>query len=65
MPESDASMTKALQFDSRSEHIYEVYRRVADIYRRTNIALGRVPQYKITVDSTIKCFNTNERKTSV
>jgi hypothetical protein len=48
-------------FDSKATRIYEVYRESVDIYQRAQIALGRIPQYKITAGSTNQRFYINAR----
>ena len=38
--------------DAQTARIMDVYRSVSDIYRRTEIAMGRVQQYELTARST-------------
>lgn len=41
-----------LDLNPTTKKAYDVYRRTADIYRRTTAALGREPKLKVTVATT-------------
>ena len=47
------TLTDIVDIDPQSASIYDVYREAADIYRQTNIAMGREPQFQVTTESTI------------
>lgn len=53
--------TSILPIDPKSSEIVETYKKTSSIYYRTNVALGRIPQYKVTASSTKGIKVTNER----
>jgi hypothetical protein len=58
-------MTEALVVDPKTEHVLDVYRKTADIYRRINLALGRVQQYSVSVGSTMQAIRIDARQTTI
>ena len=41
-----------INLDLKTEELVDFYKRVSDIYRRAETALGRNPRYKTTISST-------------
>lgn len=49
---SSSDNGNVFETDERITAIFEVYQRAAEIYRRTQVALGRAPRYEVTMSNT-------------
>jgi hypothetical protein len=43
--------TSIFKFDPKTAEVYAIYRRASDIYRRTNVAMGRTEKYKVVISN--------------